>query len=404
MHLLHAWAAPGCVIALTVDHRLREGSDHEAAQVGLWCKALGVPHRTLVREAGAARRGATASPQAAAREARYGLLEGWCRREGVRHLFIAHHGDDQVETFLMRLARGSGLDGLAAMAPKTCRGSITVCRPLLGFAKTELEATCRVRGQRWIEDPSNRNPASTRVRFRQTRDLLAAEGLTDRRLLATIGHLQRARAALNRDAETLLAECCDWNGWGGAEVRVPALLRVPEEIALRVLSHILSTTAGAHYGPRFQSLERLWRTLQEGGPRGVTLCGCILRRRGDALAVWREPAAIEDRREIARGNDVLWDGRFQIALGADAPDQAFAVSAATAAAWRLALAETPAPAVPAAARGTVPMLADDKGVAMLPAAGFIRLDLRPFWQAKVDCRWIAARVHPVAEITPFAEM
>src|SRR5689334_21506590 len=101
----------GEVVGLTVDHRLRPGSGAEARQVGRWLAAAGIAHHILVRRDELA----AGSRQAAARAARYALLGDWCRRQGVLHLLVAHQQEDQAETLLLRLGRGSGLEGLAAM-------------------------------------------------------------------------------------------------------------------------------------------------------------------------------------------------------------------------------------------------------------------------------------------------
>ena len=115
----------------------------EAVHVAAWCASLGVRHVTLRWSEGKALRGQDRSPQADARQARYDLMTAWCREEGIDTLCLAHHADDQAETFLMRLARGSGVDGLAAIAPSTARDGVRLLRPLLGFPKAALLATCR---------------------------------------------------------------------------------------------------------------------------------------------------------------------------------------------------------------------------------------------------------------------
>ena len=196
--LLSAWAGAHGVnlAAVTVDHRLRAEAAAEARQVAGWLEPLGIAHTTLIWEQGA-QEAKGRSLQKAARDARYGLMAAWCAAEGRSHLFLAHHADDQVETFLIRLTRGSGVSGLAAMMPATtlgtAGGSVVLARPLLGFAKADLLAVCRTLNQPWIEDPSNTNTASARVRFRQAARLLEEEGLTRGRLLETVGHMQRAR-------------------------------------------------------------------------------------------------------------------------------------------------------------------------------------------------------------------
>ncbi len=174
--LLHDWARPlgGHITALTVDHGLRPEAAAEARFVARTLEPLGLAHQTL-RWRGA-KPGANIS--AAARRARYDLLSRRCEQRGLLHLALGHHLDDQAETFLLRLGRGSGLDGLAAMAPIVELPGLRLLRPLLGLPKVRLEATLRARGLDWIEDPTNRDPAQARARLRQLLPGLALEGLT----------------------------------------------------------------------------------------------------------------------------------------------------------------------------------------------------------------------------------
>ena len=149
--LLDRWARRrgGRAIALTVDHGLREESAAEARRVGRWMRGRGIAHHILVWRGRKPKHGV----QAAARDARYALLESWCRRHAILHLALAHHRDDQIETFLMRLGRGSGLDGLAAMPAIAERGGVRLLRPLLDIDKARLVASLAAMGQGWIEDP-----------------------------------------------------------------------------------------------------------------------------------------------------------------------------------------------------------------------------------------------------------
>lgn len=131
--LASAWAEAkgGEATALIVDHGLRRGSAAEAGRVRAWLRARGIGCRIL-RWRGAK---PAANLQAAARAARYALLTGWCRKAGILHLLLAHQQDDQAETLLLRLGRGSGLDGLAAMAPLASGADLRLLRPLLDFPR-----------------------------------------------------------------------------------------------------------------------------------------------------------------------------------------------------------------------------------------------------------------------------
>src|ERR1700761_3319571 len=160
------------LIAVTVDHVLRAASAGEARDVKRLAQSLGLPHHTL-RWRGAKPK--TGLP-AAAREARYRLLAKAARDHGASHILTAHTSDDQAETLLMRLLRGSGIAGLAAMARESSREDVVLARPLLGIAKSRLVATLAKAGIGYADDPTNRDTAFTRPRLRALMPLLAAEG------------------------------------------------------------------------------------------------------------------------------------------------------------------------------------------------------------------------------------
>ena len=246
--LADGWARArgGRVSALTVDHGLRPESAAEALAVGRWLKARGLDHHVLRWRGPKPASGV----QAAARTARYRLLGRWCREAGVLHLALAHHLDDQAETFLMRLGRGSGVDGLAAMSAIVEKPWARVIRPLLGVAKDRLEATLRAAGQDWIEDPSNRDPGFGRTGARATLSGMVAAGLTAEALSETTSAMARARIALEDAAAALAATCCSVYPEGYARIDGPALAAAPAEVSLRVLGRVLASVGGGAHGPR----------------------------------------------------------------------------------------------------------------------------------------------------------
>lgn len=378
--LLTQWSrANGVTLyALTVDHRLRDAAADEARQVARWMEALNVPHATLRWEEGADYRERPSSAQAAARDARYRLMTEWCGAHGCTHLFLAHHADDQAETFLLRLSRGSGVDGLGAMAPLTARGSLRLARPLLDIPKARLVAYLSEIGQPWIDDPSNRDESYGRVRFRAARQVLEREGLSTERLLATAGHMRRARAALDHHVQALLTQVCAWDRFGIGRIGLDALLAAPEDIGLRVLASLLMTASGQVYRPRFDSLQRHYAGLRTGQWLAATLHGCYLAREGAFLAVARESHQIDDEQPLHPGVKTIWDGRFDVE--ATGPEGAFHVRAFRV--RRLLYKEVPAEArdaagreVPLYARDTLPGIFDSAGLAAVPLLNYIRPDL-----------------------------
>ncbi|HEX6841515.1 MAG TPA: tRNA lysidine(34) synthetase TilS, partial [Stellaceae bacterium] len=281
--LAQAWAVAqgGAVTALTVDHGLRPEAAGEARQVGAWLGRRGIEHRILTWRGPRPSHGI----QAAAREARYCLLEEWCAQSGVLHLLLAHHQDDQAETVLLRLMRGSGPDGLAGMSASVERGQCRVLRPLLPVPRARLVATLHRLGQGWVEDPSNRDHRYARARLRQALTPLAEAGLTSERLAAAAARLGRVRAALEAEVARLLARCAAIDPAGFARLDAAALAAAPAEIGARALAAVLLMVGGAAYPPRGERLERLYRRLAGGAlGGGATLGGCrILPRRGGLL-------------------------------------------------------------------------------------------------------------------------
>jgi len=364
LHLAREWttAHGGAVAALTVDHGLRPEAAAEAARVGEWCAALGVRH-AILRWAGPQPAG---DVQAAARAARYRLLEEWCTAAATFHLLLAHHREDQAETFLLRLARGSGLDGLAAMSPIVERPGCHLLRPLLALPRARLRATLAARDQAWVRDPSNDDLKYARVRLREAAPMLAREGLSAIRLAATARRLARARQVLEGRVARLLSRSATADPAGFVRLDPGPLLAAPDELALRALASVLTAVGGSDYPPRLERLERLHAALRAGSPRARTLAGCrILPHRG-ALLVCREPVAMAPAVAVEPGRTVIWDGRFRAAVPAGGPPGLTL--------GPLAMVKIPATArtVPAVARAGIGALFDGKGLVMAPALRFYR--------------------------------
>ncbi len=351
--LSQAWAARrgAKIVALTVDHGLRPGSAAEARQVGAWLGGRGIPHRIL-RWRGTK---PAANRQAVAREARYRLLGAWCRRNGVRRLLLGHQLEDQAETFLLRAGRGSGVDGLAAMAAVAEAHGLTLVRPLLTVEKERLAATLRRAGQAWIEDPSNRDPSYQRTQVRAALRLLAPEGLGARRLAATASRMARVRAALEGMTAEAMSRAVRLEPLGYGYIDAARLAAAPEEIALRVLARVMGAVGGHAGPPRLERLERLLSAIVQGRlGGGRTLMGCrVLPWRGEIL-VCREAAEVGPALTLSAGKTVLWDGRFELRLGAGAPKGL--TIAALGRRQKLLRAVARADSVPAPVRPTLPTI------------------------------------------------
>ena len=232
------------ILAVTVDHGLRSEAAREARDVKSLARSLDLPHRTL-RWTGAKPK--TGLP-AAARAARYRLLAQAARAHGATHILTAHTRDDQAETLLMRLMRGSGIAGLAAMARESERDGVRLARPLLDVSKAQLVATLKRAKIGFADDPSNRDSSFTRPRLRQLMPALAAEGADVRNLARLASRLARANAAVEvlvDGAERYLALKGRHSAQPGFDA--DGFAAMPEEIRLRLLLRAINRFG--HEGP-----------------------------------------------------------------------------------------------------------------------------------------------------------
>jgi tRNA(Ile)-lysidine synthase len=269
--LLASQARPLLVEAATVDHALRPDSRAEAEMVAQVCERLGVPHAILT--ARWERKPATAI-QERARLMRYRLLGEWVRARGIKAVVTGHQLDDQVETFLMRLARGAGVKGLAGMRRITSAtaGPISIVRPLLGWRHSELEAVCAAAGIEPIQDPTNQDEQFERVRIRKA--LAQAEWLDPAAIGQSAQHLAEADGALH------WAATLEWQRavrQEGAEI-VYRPTDAPREIRRRIVRRAILelATEGASTELRGRELHQVIAAIRSGGRatlRGVLCTG-----------------------------------------------------------------------------------------------------------------------------------
>jgi tRNA(Ile)-lysidine synthase len=270
-------------LVLTVDHGLRQSSANDTKKVVAWAKRLGLATEVLTWRGKKPKSGI----EAAARVARYRLMGAFLVKHKIGTLFVGHNRDDQAETFLLRLARGSGLDGLAGMQPRAPWPiadfvGVVLVRPLLGLGRESLRAYLKAKDQPWLDDPMNEDLSFDRVKLRQARDALAQAGLTASRIAAAAAHLARARESLDVVTAAVLARVARTGEEGGILLDEAALASAPREVGLRALASVLMAVGGEAYRPRFESLERLFDRIAGKELRGgATLHGCQIRPLGN---------------------------------------------------------------------------------------------------------------------------
>lgn len=301
----------GRVSVVTVDHGLRAESANEAREVEALCARLGLEHETL-RWAGEK---PSANLQATARAARYRLIADHMREKGTKALVLAHHLDDQVETFLDRLTRGSGLFGLAAMQEAEAEGpeGLHILRPLLSVRKASLVQALTDRGIPWQEDRSNEDTAYKRVRLRSVLAALEGEGLDVSGLADTARRLRRSRQALEDWMRSFAASHVEVHPAGPLRVNRAAWQDLPQEMRLRTLAQAIVMAKGGDYSPRLASLERIEGLILSDKKGRQTLGGAVVNFSGGDIFLWAElgrdggPDVVQWSGQAA----LVWDNRFE---------------------------------------------------------------------------------------------
>ncbi len=311
LHLLNDHA-PAELFAVTVNHGLRPDAASEALHVEHICRGLRVPHRILEWKGWDGR----GNLQDQARRSRYALMAEWARQEGLDAVALGHTLNDQAETFLMRLARASGVDGLSAMRGVFEIHGMTFCRPVLDIPREVLRDDLSARKVRWIDDPTNEDENFERTRARRALATLAPLGIDAATLARTAANLGEARFALASVA----------SDWAEAHAKVlggdivmdrTSLAALPPDLAKRLLSGALRWVATEYYPPRSAPLSELLAAVRRIAdvPR-MTLHGCLAMITDMTVRITREPAAVAT---LAAPTDALWDGRWRLD-GPHAPD------------------------------------------------------------------------------------
>lgn len=324
-HAARATDRPGLSV-ITVDHGLRPEAADEARFVAKTAAALGLLHTTLTWHGPKPESGI----QVAARGARYRLISAHLAAHNIPAVAMAHTRDDQAETLLMRLARGSGADGLAGMRQRVAHGPMLVIRPLLTFSKASLIATLEALGQPWIGDPSNENVDYERVRLRRASGALEDAGLGNAQLALSARRLGRASAALETYAREVVAARPDelhFDDLGYARLAWDFLLTLPEEIRLKILARTIAAVGGAEAPVSLGSLEAMTEGEAWQRPVGRTLSGAV-------MSAGSGPNEVLITREI--GRSPLQVLTLQPGETADL-DRRFTVSAATTASHSISI-------------------------------------------------------------------
>lgn len=302
LHLIAACRGSHQPHVITVNHHLREAAAAEAAFVAKQCAQLGLAHTTL-NWTGWDDKG---NLQAAARDARYQLLAEFAKSEGLEAILLGHTTDDVAETFLMRLARGSGIEGLAAMRPHFHRHGVDFDRPLLDFSRSHLRDFLREIDAEWIDDPSNDDPRFQRVQMRNLQPALDDVGLTVSRLRETAARIQDANEIVMLAVQHLASHATHHPD-GSVSLDEGQTHGLHPETHRLFWTKLLQWMGQVDYPPRADAVQAcLARARSEGRAQ---LAGCELTYSSQVLTMTREAKAVAD---FTCQSDEVWDGKWRL--------------------------------------------------------------------------------------------
>ena len=301
LHLLNDWGRVD-LAAATVDHGLRPEAASEADMVASLCSNIGIPHQSLKWQGWDGK----GNLQDQARRTRYSLLAAWAKDNGCDVICLGHTLDDQAETFLMRLARSAGIDGLCGMSSLTFRHDVRFERPLLSARRAALQAYLTRKGVRWIDDPSNDDERFDRVKARKALVVLEQMGLSSEDIEGSMINLSLASIELRDRSREIAKKICKEPG-GDVVFDRAGFRRLNPEMQHRLLSKVLMFVASEEYPPRRDPLRDAELAVIECVNR--TLHGCLILVSEMTVRIIREYNAVKG---LTSPTDQVWDTRWQI--------------------------------------------------------------------------------------------
>ncbi|RZI47215.1 tRNA lysidine(34) synthetase TilS [Rickettsiales endosymbiont of Peranema trichophorum] len=311
-HLSQFWSARKGIdlTCLVVDHKLRQESSVEAEYVvsilesyGLRAKILPIFWNKPL-----------SNIQKAAREARYDLLTKYCQENGLEYLFTGHNKDDQAETVLMRISRGSGVNGAIGIPTQTILNGIKIIRPLLPFHRHQICYTISKAGWSWVEDKSNQNQLFERVKIRTLFSQLSNKELWINRLALFADNMNRVRTFIDQEVDSCFYRMCNINIYGFIFCEHLDFCALHEEIALKLLSKIINKFNGGKEVCRLASLLHLYKNIKAQQILHKTLGGVEIVKKKDKILFYRELRSVESSKHILPNAEITWDNRFVIEL------------------------------------------------------------------------------------------
>ena len=273
---------------LIIDHKLRRESHKEAIKVRSILSKNNIRSRILSWKGKIPK----SNIQKNARNIRYSLISKYCLKQDIKYLITAHHMDDQIENFFIRLFRGSGLTGLSSMSEIfKYSNELKIIRPFLSFKKKDLKYVTLKHFKTYIKDPSNEDEKYLRVRVRKYRDKLESEGLDTNKIIKTVNNLLSANEALSYYKNKSLYKHVSFLSKDKCLISKKIFSEEAGEIIFKSFSDILSLVSGTYYPPRSKKVINLIKRLRKISFEKSTLGGCIIEKGDSFISISKEPKA-----------------------------------------------------------------------------------------------------------------
>ena len=301
----------GKITALIVDHGLRKNSGKECKETQNILKKRKIfSHCFKWKLSKIPKKGV----QEKAREFRYNIFEDWCFKKNIVHLLVAHHFEDQKETFLMRLNDNSNIYGLACMPKILFKKKIRILRPLLDLKKKEIIKYLKEKKVNWIEDPTNVSSKYSRNRLRKILPKLEKKGLTDNKLKKILKRAQKERKKIENKLADWLNKYVDINSLGYALINFSSLKLLNKDDFIFIFSRILNMISGSFYVPKSKYVYNFYKKIKSNETiNHSNLGGCHIFFFKERLYVCREIFKKDRKQKINfQFNKIVWDNRFEI--------------------------------------------------------------------------------------------
>ena len=302
--LLTKWADKNKIklFAFTVDHGLRKESKIEADGVHQQLEKWGIHHQTLVWQG----KKPKTHVEELARLARYELLTKACQKNKIDVLFLAHHVEDQAETFWARLAHKSGLDGLCAMQEKSEFNGLILARPLLDISKEKIVDYLNEHKISWVEDPMNENLQYERVKWRKRQKELSKMDLKPETIRNLTRRLTRVKQTVDFYVDSFIKNSVLLSPMGYAFISKMAWEIAPMEVRLRTLLHLFPLISGQDKIVSLESVEK----LLDSHKKSATLAGCQIVFHKKGIFIAREMRTLISPKKLKAGEFICWDRFF----------------------------------------------------------------------------------------------